>query len=74
MTVRVTRITSTGADGSGVKAVEEDGGAVFVTVRRSTLTGNGEWGVEAAGGSGSVDVFNSDLSGNTDGEVELDLS
>lgn len=73
VTVNVTRISSTGADGSAVKAVEDDGGAVFVTVRASTLTGNGEWGVEAEGGSGSVDVFASDLSGNGDGEVELDI-
>lgn len=73
VTVEVTRITSTGADGSGVKAVEDDGGTVLVTVKKSTLTGNGEWGVEAEGGSGSVDVIDSDLSGNTDGEVELDI-
>ena len=73
VTVNVSRITSTGADGSGVKAVEDDGGAVEVTVRRSTITGNGEWGVEAAGGSGFVDVARSDLSGNVDGEVELDI-
>ncbi len=73
VTVNVNRISSTGADGSAVKAVEDDGGAVFVTVRQSTLTGNGEWGVEAEGGSGSVDVFSSDLSGNADGDVELDV-
>ena len=53
VTVNVSKITSTGADGSGVKAVEDDGGVVFVTVDKSTLTDNGEWGVEAAGGSGS---------------------
>lgn len=73
VTVDVFRIVSTGADGSGVKAVEDDGGAVIVTVKKSTLTGNGEWGVEAEGGSGSVDVIDSDLTGNTDGEVELDI-
>lgn len=73
VTVNVSRVTSIGADGSGVKAVEDDGGNVLVTVRRSTLTGNGEWGVEAEGGSGSVDVSKSDLSGNVDGEVELDI-
>ena len=56
VTVDLSRVTSTGAEGSGVKAVEDDGGAVEVTVSRSTLTGNGEWGVEAAGGSGFVDV------------------
>lgn len=58
-----------------MKAVpyEDDGGAVLVTVDRSTLTGNGEWGVEAAGGSGSVDVTRSDLTGNADGEVDLDI-
>lgn len=71
--VDVSRITSTGAEGSGLKAVEEDGGAVLVTVERSTLTGNGEWGVEAEGGSGSVDTSRSDLSGNGDGEVDLDV-
>lgn len=73
VTVNVSRVTSTGAEGSGVKAVEEDGGAVLVTVVRSTVTGNGEWGVEAEGGSGSVDVRRSDLSGNGDGEIELDI-
>ena len=74
VTVNVSKTTSTGADGSGVKAVEDDGGAVFVHVDKSTLADNGEWGVEAAGGSGSVNVSKSDLSGNTDGEVELDIS
>ena len=73
VTVNVSKTTSTGADGSGVKAVEDDGGAVFVTVDKSTLADNGEWGVEAVGGSGSVNVSKSDLSGNGDGEVELDI-
>ena len=72
VTVNVAKTASTGADGSGVKAVEDDGGVVLVTVDKSTLANNGEWGVEAAGGSGSVNVSKSDLSGNTDGEVELD--
>jgi len=71
--VDVSKTTSTGADGSGVKAVEDDGGAVLVTVDKSTLADNGEWGVEAEGGSGSVNVSKSDLSGNADGEVELDI-
>lgn len=71
--VNVSKVSSTGADGSGVKAVEDDGGAVFVSVDKSSLTDNGEWGVEAEGGSGSVDVSKSDLSGNGDGEVELDI-
>ena len=74
VTVNVSKTTSTGADGSGVKAVEDDGGAVLVTVDKSTLADNGEWGVEAEGGSGSVNVSKSDLSGNVDGEVELDIS
>ena len=73
VTVNVSKTTSTGADGSGIKAVEDDDGAVFVDVDKSTLADNGEWGVEAAGGSGSVNVSKSDLSGNTDGEVELDI-
>lgn len=73
VTVHVAKTTSTGADGSGVKAVEDDGGAVFVSVDKSTLADNGEWGVEAEGGSGSVNVSKSDLSGNVDGEVELDI-
>ena len=73
VTVDVSKTTSTGADRSGVKAVEDDGGAVLVTVDKSTLADNGEWGVEAAGGSGSVNVSKSDLSGNADGEVELDI-
>ena len=73
VTVTVSTTTSTGADGSGVKAVEDDGGAVLVTVDKSTLAGNGEWGVEAEGGSGSVNVTRSDLSGNGEGEVEADI-
>ncbi len=73
VSVKLFKVTSTGADGSGVKAVEDDGGSVFVEVKRSTLTGNGEWGVEAEGGSGAVEVNKSDLSGNSDGEVELDI-
>ena len=73
VTVNVSKVTSTGADGSGVKAVEDDGGTVLVTVDKSTLADNGEWGVEAEGGSGSVNVSKSDLSGNVDGEVELDI-
>lgn len=72
VTVDISKITSTGAEGSGVKAVEDDGGAVFVTVDKSILADNGGWGVEAAGGSGSVNVSKSDLSGNADGEVDLD--
>ena len=73
VTVNVSKTTSTGADGSGVKAVEDDGGAVLVTVDKSALADNGEWGVEAEGGSGSVTVSKSDLSGNGDGEIELDI-
>ena len=73
MTVNVSKTMSTGADGSGVKAVEDDGGAVLVTVDKSTLADNGEWGVEAEGGSGSVTVSKSDLSGNVDGDIDLDL-
>jgi hypothetical protein len=73
VTINVSKTTSIGAEGSGVKAVENDGGAVSVTVDKSTLADNGEWGVEAEGGSGSVNVSKSDLSGNGDGEVELDI-
>jgi hypothetical protein len=73
VTVNVSKTTSIGAEGSGVKAVEDDGGAVLVNVDKSTLTENGEWGVEAEGGSGSVNVFKSDLSGNTLGDVDLDI-
>ncbi len=73
VTVNVSKTTSTGAEGSGVKAVEDDGGAVLVTVDKSSLADNGEWGVEASGGSGSVNVSKSDLSGNGDGEVDLDI-
>ncbi|MEQ8839384.1 MAG: hypothetical protein RIB98_00220 [Acidimicrobiales bacterium] len=73
VTVKLSKTTSTGAEGSGAKAVEDDGGAVVVTVDKSTLSDNGEWGVEAEGGSGSVNVAKSDLSGNNDGEVEFDI-
>lgn len=73
VTVNVSKSTSTGADGSGVKAVEDDGGAVLVSLDKSSLTDNGEWGVEAEGGSGSVEISKSDLSGNGDGELELDV-
>lgn len=73
VTVNVSKTMSTGADGSGVKAVEDDGGAVLVTVDKSTLADNGEWGVEAEGGSGSVTVSKSDLSGNVDGDIDLDI-
>lgn len=73
VTVNVSKTVSTGAEGSGVKAVEDDGGTVLVNVDKSTLTDNGEWGVEAEGGFGSVNVSKSDLSGNGDGEVELDI-